>query len=144
MTGTIIERQKRVVKSAAVVARLTKTVGGMVDHLDALRESKRALEEEIKKIEAEYAGTEETLTKAMDEQGLAKASGKRATVSFTSNVVAQVEDWETFIGWVIETKNGQLVQRRVSDPAYRELRELGQVVPGATDFVKKRLNLRSI
>lgn len=144
MTSTTIERKQRTVKAAAVAARLTNTVGGMVDQLETLRTAKRDLEEEIKKIEAQFAGIEEALTKAMDEQGLEKASGKKATVSFSSNVVAQIEDWDTFINWVMETKNGHLVQRRVSDPAYRELRGLGQVVPGATDFVKKRLNLRSI
>ncbi len=52
--------------------------------------------------------------------------------------------------WVVAGKRGDkyaythLVQKRVSDPAYRELRERGLVIPGLEDFTKRSLSINSL
>lgn len=137
-------RTAKKVKIAAVTSRLVDTIGSRIDRMEKLREDKRKLEAQIKELETIYAGLEEMLILEMDKQGIEKASGKKATVSFTNTVVANVEDWDKFLEFVYENKFGHLLQRRVSDPAYRELLEMGKVVPGAMPFSKRRTNLRSI
>jgi hypothetical protein len=144
MASITKERSARTSKIKAVTSRLVDTIGSRIDKMEALRASKRELEAQIKLLDADYAGLEEALISEMDKQGVEKASGKKATVSFTSTTVANVDNWDEFLEFVYENKFGHLLQRRVSDPAYRELLDLGKVVPGATPFIKRRTNLRSI
>ena len=47
-----------------------------------------------------------------------------------------------FLAYVYKTKQGHLLQRRVSDPAFRELLDHGKKVPGTQPFIKARLNVR--
>lgn len=120
------------------------SIGGYIDLLFALREQKRDLESQIKEIDECVKDHEASLEAAMQEAGLDKATGSKATVSFTSTVVADVTDWDTFWLYVAKNKFFHLIQRRVSDPAYRELLEAGRKVPGVQPFPKRKLNLRSL
>ena len=139
------ERKARIKTVAKVKARLTHTVGEMIDSMRALRDEKRALEAQIAEVELKYKGIEEILTAQMKTQGLESASGKKATASLGAPMVyASVEDWDAFMNFIMDNRYGHLLQHRVSEPAYRELRELGQTVPGAVDFVKQRMNLRNL
>lgn len=120
------------------------SVGASIDQLWALRESKRELEAKIKVLDDAIKADEEALMDRLEKEGLEKATGTKAGVSISKNVVANVEDWDKFWGFISKTKNYQLVQRRVSDPAYRELMEMGTKIPGVLPFTKTRLNVRSL
>ena len=125
-------------------ARRTLTTGAAIDAMWSLREKKRALEAGLKELEGEIANVESELMESMKANGIEKATGKHAAVSISSSVSANVEDWDTFLAWIYKTKNGHLLQRRVSDPAWREMTEIKGVVPGTQPFVKTRLNLRAV
>lgn len=121
------------------------TIGSLIDKLEAVREKKRVLAEQDKVLSVQYAELEATLLQRLDADGTQKASSKKATVSISEIVVANV-DWD--LAWPLIAKNPQLVQRRASDPAFRELFEQkGEKYMakfGMTPFVKRKLNLRSI
>lgn len=119
------------------------SLGALVDQMWALREKKRELEASMKDLEGQIADKESLIMEQMASQGLDKMSGVLASVSVTTNTVAQVEDWDAFWAFIHKKKYGHLVQRRVSDPAYRELLEQCVAVPGVTPFSKRRLNLRA-
>ena len=125
--------------------RATKapSLGALVDQMWALRDKKRTLEATIKDLEGQIADIESSLLEQMDAQGIDKMSGALATVSISTNTVAQVEDWDSFLTFIYKKKLGHLLQRRVSDPAYRELLERGVAVPGVSPFERQRLNLRA-
>lgn len=118
--------------------------GADIDALFELREKKRKLEAAIKDIEGQAALIEERLMENMAQDGIDKMTGRTASVSITTSVVANVEDWDVFLAWLYKTKNGHLLQRRVSDPAWREMIEIKGKVPGTQPFTKKRLNLRAV
>lgn len=120
------------------------TPGAMIDKMWELREKKRALEASIKDLDGQIADVESQLMEDMEANGVDKMTGKAASVSISSTVVANVEDWDKFLAWIYKTKNGHLLQRRVSDPAWREMTEIKGVVPGTQPFTKKRLNLRAL
>lgn len=83
----------------------------------------------------------------MKAEGLEQSKGKKASVSFTSTTAAQVEGdegWTQLYAYIKKTGHFQLLQRRVSDPTYRELLEAGKKVPGLQPFTKVRINLRAI
>ncbi len=119
------------------------TPGQDIDALFELREKKRKLEASIKDLDGQAALIEERLMESMDQSGIEKMTGSKASVSISSTTVANVEDWDAFLAWIYKTKNGHLLQRRVSDAAWREMVEIKKVVPGTQPFTKKRLNLRA-
>ena len=120
------------------------TLGKMVDKMFEIREKKRVLEASIKELDGTIADIESQLMETMAAQGVDKMTGKLASVSITTSTVAQVEDWDAFLAYVYKMKFGHLLQRRVSDPAYRELLEQGKKVPGVQPFSKARLNLHTL
>lgn len=119
-------------------------LGTGIDKLDELREQKRVLETKVKEIEDTYNELAESLMARLDAEGADKATGKKATVSISKSLTGQVEDWDKFSAYVIKNKYLHLLQRRLSDPAIRELLETKGKVPGVTPFTKRRLNLRSL
>lgn len=134
--ATAVKRQTKVID----VPKLT--IGQKIDAMFDLREKKRALDAQVKELEGQIKGFESELMEDMAAQGVDKMSGTKATVSITSSTVANVEDWDSFLAFVYKMKYGHLLQRRVSDPAYRELLEQGKKIPGVSPFSQDRLNLR--
>lgn len=129
-------------------AKTTKTPttllkGTTVDKLVGLRNKKRDLEASVKSLEGQIEELQSQLLEEMESAGVDKFSGKLGTVSISTNVVANVEDWDALYPYIAKNKLWQLLQRRVSDPAYRELLDAGKKIPGVQPFSKKRLNLRA-
>lgn len=139
-------------RKAANLAEKPMTLGEATDKLWALREEKRKLEAEVKRLELaikgdpdkNIVGMEGVVISLLDAQGTRKAEGKHASVSVGESVVCNVEDWELFWAYVAKNKFFHLVQKRVSDPAARELWAMGKVLPGAQPFTKRTLSLRSL
>ncbi len=120
------------------------TMGALIDSIWASREEKRRLEIQVKEVEAAIAELQIQLMERMEAEGTDKAQGSKASVTISKNVVANVEDWDAFWAYVIKKKYTHLLQRRVSDPVYRELLEAGQNVPGVEPFTKRALTVRSL
>lgn len=134
---------------AAAAAKKAKSVkapslGSDGEMLFNIRNSKRELEAKIKELEAQAKEIEDRLLEKMHADGLDKftVAGK-GTISTSTSVVADVQDWQAFEGFVHKHKYYHLFQRRVSDTAYRELLEAGKKVPGVQPFTKVRLNMRA-
>ena len=128
---------------AKVTNRLKGSLGATIDDLWQLREDKRKAEEVVKIIEAKMSALEEDLMEKLKQQGTKSATGAKAMASITVAVVANVEDWPAFHAFIAKTKFFHLLQKRVSDPAYRELLDAGKKVPGVQPFSKEKLNLRA-
>lgn len=140
----------------------TPTVGSLIDKLDDLREKKRKADLVVKELETQYSELDTVLMQRLQAEGMQKASGKKATYSLGEEVVATVNDWD--IAWKTIAKQPQLMQRRISNPAFRELLEHSKIKfgnvklteaeekkatafyakLGMTPFVKIKSNLRSI
>lgn len=118
------------------------SIGPTIDKMHALRERKRTLDEQIKEIEKQYAELETALMDKLAAEGTTAGTGKLATASISEIVVGNITDWDEL--WAFAKKKGysHLFQRRLSDPAVRELFERGIKVPGVEPFTRKRLNLR--
>jgi predicted nuclease of restriction endonuclease-like RecB superfamily len=133
---------------AQVTNRLSQSTGSMIDAMWAVREEKRELEVRIKELNEKLETYEADLTAKLAAEGMAKATGTRATVSISESVVASFPrgdaDWKLFYAYIKKTGYFHLLHRRVSDEAYRELLTSGKQVPGITPFTKKRLNLRVV
>lgn len=115
-------------------------MGKAIDKIFALRKKKAELEAAVKDVGGQISDLESELMEAMAAAGMEKAATKAGSVSMSASTVAQVVDWDAFYAYIYKNKFGHLLQRRVSDPAWRELLEQGKKVPGTTGFTKKRLS----
>ena len=132
-----------------------KNIGQLIDELHAVREARAELAAKDKPLETKEKEVRDTIMAELAAQGTDEARSKKLKVSVTYNTVAAVKDWDAFWGFILKGKGkyNHLLQRRVSDPAYRELvsladsdkrlaKALGEA--GVEPFVAAKLNLRSI
>lgn len=122
---------------------LTTGIGPAIDKLNEIRDRKRKLMEKVEACDTEYAELEEALLAKLDADGLDKATGRDASVSVSSTTVGNVADWEALTAYIHKHKYYHFFQRRLSDPALRELWDAGKKIPGVEPFTKRRLNLRT-
>ena len=127
------------VKKPVTVAAISKNI----DKVFLLRKKKAELEAAMEDVGGQISDLDAEILEAMHMSGLEKTATKFGTVSVNTSTVAQVEDWDAFLTYIYKNKYGHLLQRRVSDPAWRELIEQGKKVPGTSPFTKKRLNYRA-
>lgn len=120
------------------------TIGALADTLYAKREAKRSLEAQIKELDEEIKDLTEAAMAAMDAQNTTKAEGRKASLSISSNVVANVVDWDLVWPWVAKNKAFYMIQKRMNDTSYRELLDMGKSVPGVQPFTKRNLSVRTI
>lgn len=120
------------------------TLGGRIDQLHALREQKRTLEKQVQLLEETARELESQLIDEMDKQGVAKSTGKKATVSITESVKPSVDDWDAFYAYIHKNKYYHLLERRPSVTGCRELLELKGKVPGVVPFTQRKLNIRTV
>lgn len=119
-------------------------LGSAIDALWAKREKKREMEAKLKEVEAEIADSEVKVMELMDKEGVEKTTGKKASVSITTSVVPQVEDWDVFYAYIHRNKFYHLLERRPSVTGCRELFENKGKVPGVLPHTKRKLNLRTV
>ena len=127
-----------------VVKKGPAPIGLQIDALFKIREELRVHQEAEKLINERIKAAEEQIMATMEKDGTDKVTGKLATVSISSTVTGNVEDWDALYAYIYKNKFGHLLQRRLSDPAIRELFETKGAVPGVVPFTKKRLNVRKI
>ena len=132
----------------AVVTSIRKqkkiTVGGLIDQMSDLREQRRVIAKQDEDLKKNYEELETQLIELMDAEGCSKSTGRLASAGISSNIVFNTTDWEAFMAYLIKTKQGHLVQRRVSAPAVLELFTAKGQVPGLEPFTKRSINLRNI
>jgi hypothetical protein len=134
-------------KAKTSVAAKPPELGRLIDEMWALREKRKIADAAVEALKAEITAIEEQIEAQMDAQGITKASGAKATLSFSFSTIADVqgdEGWTKLYAYIKKTGYWHLLHRRVTDGAYAELLEAGKKVPGVEPFVKKRINLRTI
>jgi hypothetical protein len=129
---------------ATAVKTRAPSVGAVIDQIWATREEKRRLEAQVKEVSLKIEEQESQLMERLEKEGLDKATGTKASVSVGTSVVADVQDWDAFWTYIFKNKYSHLLQRRVSEPAYRELLDAGKKVPGVLPFTKRKLNIRTV
>lgn len=127
-----------------VVEKLS--IGEEIDRLFDLREDVRKWQDKIDETKKVIAAREDALVERLDEEGMAKAVGRRASVSITETIVPQVENWDEFYAFIHRNKSYHLLERRASAGAYRELLATRgrKGVPGVIPYTKRKLSLRTV
>lgn len=118
-----------------------RKIGELADLMYKNRENRKVLDEKVKAFNTAYEALEAELINALDAQKSTRGDGEKASVSISESVVPAVKDWDALWAYIFKGKHKQLMQLRISAPAWRELCELKKPPPGIESFTKRTINL---
>ena len=104
--------------------------------LKTLLNQEKELKQVQNALEAEIAAD-------MESQGLTQTGNDACTISLKTETVPTVEDWDVLHQHISDTGRFELLQKRMSATAYRELLAMAQTVPGVRSTELTRVNFRS-
>lgn len=106
-------------------------IGTLIDGLYALRSRRLELTKEVENMKSQETTMRQQIIMELDNIGLAKASGTEATVGITMSIQPEIEDWDAVHKYIRENDRFDLLQKRISVVAWRDLiNEEGTLVPG--------------
>ena len=79
----------------------------------------------------------------MERQGLTQTGNDVCTISLKTETVPTVEDWDVLHQHISDTGRFELLQKRMSATAYRELIAMEPSVPGVRSTELTKVNYRS-
>ena len=109
---------------------------------DTRLQLKQLLEQE-KKLKQVQNALEAEIAADMERQGLTQTGNDVCTISIKTEVVPTVENWDALWEHIFDTRQSELLQKRMSATAYRELLAMAQTVPGVRSTELTRVNFRS-
>lgn len=104
--------------------------------LKVLLEQEKELKNVQNALEAEIAAD-------MERQGLTQTGNEVCTISLKTETVPTVEDWDVLHQHISDTGRFELLQKRMSATAYRELIAMEPSVPGVRSTELTKVNYRS-
>lgn len=116
-------------------------LGQGIDALYALRERRLDIEKQVKEMKQQEYQLRNEILLALGESGLAKASGQMATASVRVSTIPIVEDWESVYAFIVDNDRFDLLQKRLSTVAWRDLAESGTLVPGTASVKDTDISL---
>ena len=120
-----------------------KKLNDLLAEYGTLRDGIRELQAQEKELNASKRELEAQISIRMQEQGLDKISNGGQTISLKNEIVPTVEDWDLLQTHVAETRQFELMHKRVSATAYREAIAAGIDIPGVKSTELTRINYRS-
>ena len=116
----------------------------LLAELATAREAIKELQAQEKVFKAEQRELEHKIAIRLQEQGLDKISNDICTVSIKTEIVPTVENWDDVFEHISQTNQFELLHKRMSSTAYRELIASGTNVPGVKSTELTRINFRSL
>lgn len=109
---------------------IPKRLATAVDKMWQIREERYRLQNEAKKLGDDEGTLKRHILKELAKAKSSGIGGKLARVEIKPQTYVSVVNWEAFYEYVRKTKSFELLQRRVTDKAVKELWDDGKVVPG--------------
>ena len=120
-----------------------KKLTDLLTELAKTKKEIKSIQDNEKTYKATQRELEAQIVIRMQEQGLDKVSNDLCTISIKQEIVPTVENWDDVHEHIVKTNQFELLQKRMSATAYRELITLGMDVPGVKSTELTRVNFRS-
>lgn len=117
------------------------TLGETIDRLYDTRQERLKLQNEVGALKSNEAEIRAQILELLAAGGMAKASGMVATASIKKNIEPITADWEKIHAFIRQENRFDLIQKRLSAPAWRGLLEAGILVPGTEQVEVQDLSL---
>ena len=115
----------------------------LLNDLAQTRQDIVKLTEQEKILKSKKDDLETQIVISLKDQGIDRVGNDACTVSIKQEIVPTVRDWDAVHQHVIATGQFELMQKRMSAVAFRELIQMGQDVPGVEATELTRMNFRS-
>jgi hypothetical protein len=119
------------------------TLDEKIDELKTVKQQIKDLNQELKEIKEREDEIARDLIREMEEVGLKRMANESATISVATENVPDVTDWDAFYEFISNNQAFELLHKRVSATAFRELSQT-QEVPGVQTRELTKLNFRSL
>ena len=120
-----------------------KKLNDLLSEVTKVRTEIKSVQAEEKLLKTQQRELESQISIRMQEQGLDKISNDVCTISLKNEIVPTVENWDDLHEHIVKTGQFELLQKRMSATAYRELQQMGQDVPGVSATELTKINYRS-
>lgn len=127
----------------------TLPLASLIDMAFQQREERKALDKQVKEMNAVFECIEFGIIQRMEEQSdadnpLTTAGGLLASASVVEEDVQSVDPdkWPELYEWIATNQAAYILQKRLSSGAVQELLNEGTELPGVSTLTRKKLNLR--
>ena len=124
-------------------AENTPNLDDKMNMLNDTRQQLKTLQAQEKTLKDTQNYLEAEIAADMAKQGLTQTGNDVCTISIKTEVVPTVENWDALWEHIFDTRQSELLQKRMSATAYRELLAMAQTVPGVRSTELTRVNFRS-
>lgn len=121
---------------------MAERLDDIIDEMVIVRDKKRALEEQIKDLNKQLESLQGTYITRCREVGTEYARGTLGSATIVETVVPVIDDWDEVAEYIKENDALYLLHRRISSVAWKELRDMGEEIPGIEPFTKVSVSLR--
>lgn len=119
------------------------TLDDKMNMLASTRAKLKDLLEQEKELKQVQNALEAEIAADMERQGLTQTGNDVCTISLKTETVPTVEDWDVLHQHISDTGRFELLQKRMSATAYRELIAMEPSVPGVRSTELTKVNYRS-
>ena len=119
------------------------TLDDKMNMLTNTRAKLKVLLEQEKELKNVQNALEAEIAADMESQGLTQTGNDVCTISLKTETVPTVEDWDVLHQHISDTGRFELLQKRMSATAYRELIAMEPSVPGVRSTELTKVNYRS-
>ena len=120
-----------------------RKLNDIMDELTSIRTQESDIQASQKKLRLRRNDLESEIMWKMEEQGLDQIANDLCTISKKKEIVPTVEDWDALHQHILDTRQFELLQKRMSATAYRELLQMDTSVPGVKATELTKINYRS-
>lgn len=120
-----------------------QTMDQLLTELTEVRTNLKTLQEKERGFKSQKMELEAKIVSTLKEQGIDRVGNDGCTLSIKQELVPTVEDWDQVYQYLLQTKQFELIQKRMSATAFRELLQMGMHVPGVKATELTRVNFRS-
>ena len=120
--------------TAAKTFKIPAKLGAVADLLYETKNRRLLLQKEVDALQAQETQLKEHLIQKLPKSEASGMAGKLARVTVVLKEIPQVKDWPAFYNYVRKHGRFDLMQKRLSDGAVKDMWEAGEVVPGVEAF----------
>lgn len=105
-------------------------LGPLIDKLYETRQKRLDLQKQADALKAQEVEMRQEVLATLRSMGMEKGTGSLATCGITVSIDPVVTDWDEVHNFIRENDRFDLLQKRLSAPAWRGLLETGVLIPG--------------
>lgn len=122
------------IKLPQVGEPMPSSIGICADLLSEVRELRLAMQKHVDAVKARETEIREHIINNLSKSDDTGAAGKKYRAQIVTKIEPSLKDWDAFTAFVQESGRFDLMQKRISDKAVKDLWEDGADVPGVERF----------